>query len=109
MQALLEQWGCLVTCAPDLGEAIQRWQHESAPDIVLVDYHLDNQENGLDVVQALSYHWACPLPVIVISANNSDKLRKRVKQSGYLFLSKPIQPGALRSALRRIKRTVKSD
>jgi len=109
MQALLEQWGCLVTGAPDLGEAIQRWQHESAPDIVLVDYHLDNQENGLDVVQALSYHWACPLPVIVISANNSDELRKRVKQSGYLFLPKPIQPGALRSALRRIKRTVKSD
>jgi len=105
MQALLEQWGCLVTCASNLGEAIQRWVHETPPDVVLIDYHLDNQENGLDVTQALSYHWARPLTAVVISANNSDELRATVKQSGYLFLPKPVQPGALRSALRRIKRS----
>ena len=107
MQALLEQWGCMVTCAPNLGEAIQRWQHESPPDIVLADFHLDNDENGLDVLQALSYHWNCPLPAIVISANNSDELRTTVKQDGYLFLPKPLQPGALRSAMRRISRGFK--
>ena len=106
MQTLLEQWGCLVTCAANLGEAIQRWPHESCPDMLLIDYHLDNQETGLEVAQALSYHWETPLSVIVISANNSDSLRKRVKQNGYLFLSKPVQPGALRSALRRMSRNL---
>lgn len=106
MQALLEQWGCQVICAPNLGEAIQRWQSQSPPDIVLADYHLDNQENGLDVLQALSYHWNSPLSAIVISANNSDKLRKTVKRDGYLFLSKPVQPGALRAAMRRMKRGI---
>lgn len=107
MQALLEQWGCMVTCASDLGEAMQRWQHESPPDVVLADYHLDNEENGLDVLQALSYHWNCPLPAIVISANNSDELRARVKQGGYLFLPKPVQPGALGAVMRRISRGLK--
>ncbi|MFA7552754.1 MAG: NahK/ErcS family hybrid sensor histidine kinase/response regulator [Spongiibacteraceae bacterium] len=107
MQALLEQWGCLVTCVPNLSDAIQRWQHESPPDIVLADYHLDNEETGLDVLQALSYHWNCPLVAIVISANNSDELRKTVKQDGYLFLPKPVQPAALRAAMRRMSRNVK--
>ena len=107
MQALLEQWGCVVTCAPNLGEAIQRCQQQSPPDIVLADYHLDNEENGLDVLQALSYHWNCPLPAIVISANNSDELRKTVKRDGYLFLPKPVQPGSLRAAMRRISRGLK--
>ena len=107
MQALLEQWSCMVTCAPNLGEAIQRWQHESSPDIILADFHLDNDESGLDVLQALSYHWNCPLPAIVISANNSDELRTTVKQHGYLFLPKPLQPGALLSAMRRIRRSFK--
>lgn len=102
MQALLEQWGCMVTCASNLGEAIRRWQHESPPDIVLADFHLDNDENGLDVLQALNYHWHCPLSAIVISANNSDDLHSMVKQHGYFFLPKPLQPSALHSMIRRI-------
>ncbi len=107
MQALLEQWGCQVTCAPSLGDAIQRWQQPSSPDIVLADYHLDNEENGLNVLQALSYHWDCALSAIVISANNSDELRKAVKLNGYLFLPKPVQPGSLRAAMRRVSRSMK--
>ena len=102
MQALLEQWGCLVTCASDLGEAMQYWPYESPPDVVLVDYHLDNKEHGLDVLQALSYHWGGSLPAIVISADNSSELRKKVKQAGYLFLPKPVKASALRLTMHRI-------
>jgi Na+/proline symporter/signal transduction histidine kinase len=109
MQALLEQWGCLVSCAPDLGEAMKRWQHETAPDIVLADYHLDNNETGLNLLKALSLHWRRPLSAIVISANNSDALREEIKQDGYLFLPKPVQPGALRAAMRRMSRSVRAD
>jgi CheY-like chemotaxis protein len=109
MQALLEQWGCLVSCAPDLGEAMKRWRHEKAPDIVLADYHLDNNETGLDLLQALSLHWNQPLSAIVISANNSDALRKVIKQHGYVFLPKPVQPGALRAAMRRMSRGARAD
>jgi signal transduction histidine kinase len=104
MQALLEQWGCVVTCASSLGEVMSNWQHPLPPEIILADYHLDNEENGLDVLKALSYHWNHPLSAIVISANNSDELRKKVKDNGYMFLSKPVKPGALGSVMRRMNR-----
>ncbi|MBL4828106.1 MAG: hybrid sensor histidine kinase/response regulator, partial [Spongiibacteraceae bacterium] len=104
MQALLETWGCQVVGALTLGEALQRWGENKAPDIVLADYHLDANVNGLDVLQALALHWNYVLPGIVISADNSDKLREEVKLAGYLLLAKPVKPGALRALMRRLTR-----
>jgi Na+/proline symporter/signal transduction histidine kinase len=107
MQSLLETWGCQALCAPSLGDALQRWSHNGAPDIVLADYHLDAGETGLDVLAALSLHWDNRLPAIVISANNSDELRQEVSAAGCLFLPKPVQPGALRASMRSLARRLK--
>jgi CheY-like chemotaxis protein len=104
MQALLEQWGCHVTCAVDLGECLEHWKLDKQPDVVLADYHLDAGETGLDVLKTLSYHWGKDLSAIVISANNTDELRQQAKESGYMFLAKPVQPGALRGMIRNIIR-----
>jgi CheY-like chemotaxis protein len=103
MQSLLQQWGCEVTCAPSLREALQRYTHAAPPDVVLADYHLD-EETGIDVLEALSLHWQQPIKAIVISADNSDQLRNVAKAKGYLFLPKPVKPAALRSCLRNLSR-----
>jgi signal transduction histidine kinase/Na+/proline symporter/CheY-like chemotaxis protein len=103
MQSLLEQWGCQVVCAPGLREALQRWPKAEPPDMVLVDYHLD-EETGIDLLQALSLHWHTSLRAIVISADNSDETRRLVKEQGYLFIPKPVKPAALRASLRNLSR-----
>lgn len=100
MRSLLEQWGCEVAVASDLREALSHWPRSTAPDLVLADYHL-NEETGLDVLEALRYHWQQPLPAVVISADNSDEVRDQVLQAGCLFLPKPVQPAALRTLMRR--------
>ncbi|WP_232787621.1 response regulator [Spongiibacter nanhainus] len=81
---------------------MSRWKERPAPDVVLVDYHLDNGETGLDVLQALTYHWGKPLPAVVISADNGDELRQRVQNLGYRFLPKPVKPAALRGLIRKL-------
>lgn len=106
MQSLLEQWGCEVVVASDLREALSLWPTATAPDLVLADFHL-NEETGLDVLEALRYHWQQPLPAIVISADNSDEMRDQVQQAGCLFLAKPVQPAALRTLMRRALRRQK--
>ncbi|MBD2858927.1 PAS domain-containing hybrid sensor histidine kinase/response regulator [Spongiibacter sp. KMU-158] len=102
MQSLLSQWNCTVHVAASLREALAQWTLESPPDIVLADYHLDAGETGLDVLQALSYHWGQPLQAVVISADNSDDMRQRVVNAGYRFLSKPVKPAVLRAVMRNI-------
>jgi signal transduction histidine kinase len=103
MRALLEQWGCQVETAANLGQSLRRWTRAEPPALVLADYHLD-RETGLDVLEALRYHWQQPLQAIVISADNAEAVRARVAQAGYHFLAKPVQPHALRQLMRKLLR-----
>ncbi|NVK39286.1 MAG: hybrid sensor histidine kinase/response regulator [Gammaproteobacteria bacterium] len=100
MQSLLEQWGCHVITACDLGQALGFWNLSQAPQCILADFHLDN-ETGLDVVEALRLHWQTDIPAIVISADNSDEVRQAVKDKNCLFMAKPVAPAALRNVLRQ--------
>lgn len=104
MRALLEQWGCRVETAANLGQSLRRWTGAEPPALVLADYHLD-RETGLDVLEALRYHWQQPLRAIVISADNAEAVRARVEQAGYYFLAKPVQPHALRQLMRKLLRS----
>ena len=106
MQSLLEQWGCQVTTARDLGQALSLWREEIAPQLVLADFHLDN-ETGMDVLEALQYHWQQPLAAVIISADNSDEVRDEVLTAGYLYLPKPIIANSLRTTMNRALRKAK--
>jgi Na+/proline symporter/signal transduction histidine kinase/CheY-like chemotaxis protein len=107
MQSLLEQWGCYVTTASDLRQALSNCDQQDPPQLILADYHLDN-ETGIDVIEALSYHWNKKLPGIVISADNSDAVLEHVQSAGLLHMAKPVQPAGLRTFMRRALRQSKS-
>ena len=97
---MLEQWGCHVGTATDLGQALSFWNLNQAPDFILADYHLDH-ETGLDVIEALRLHWQIKIGAIVISADNSDEIRQKVSAGNCLFMAKPVAPAALRNMLRK--------
>lgn len=101
MRSLLAQWGCQVTTAVSLGDLLSQWQNNAAPDIVLADYHLD-ESIGLDVLEALQYHWNQSVPAIVISADDSDEIRDKVSESGFEFIPKPVKPVALRNRIKKM-------
>lgn len=107
MRALLEQWGCHVITAANLRESLENWTLSTAPDMIIVDYHLDDGELGTALVETLRLHWKADLPAVVISADDSEAVREHVKQLGIHYLSKPVPAAALRATMRGLIRKSK--
>ena len=99
-RALLEGWNCNVFAATDAAGA--RAQCAAArPDVLIVDYHLDDGLTGLDLRAGLDARSAA-LPCIVISADHGDDVRRAVLAAGCHLLHKPLKPLALKSLMARL-------
>jgi len=97
MQALLSGWQCDVLAAHDLAEA-GRLVAAGAPDMLLLDYHLDAGQTGLMLRDRL----AMPaLPCVIITADHSETVRRAVMAAGCQLLYKPLKPLALKSVMAR--------
>src|SRR3546814_16603728 len=53
MSTLLGGWGCAVATAAGFEEAVAAFADGEAPDVILVDYHLDDGETGDAVIERL--------------------------------------------------------
>jgi Na+/proline symporter/signal transduction histidine kinase len=106
MNLLLDRWGCpAVLLAETQAQAAQQVLMHGAPDFVLVDYQLNDQSDGLQVMQHLDSILGTTLPAIVITANRSAELEEIVKARGYGMLRKPIRPAALRALMTNMMKT----
>lgn len=106
MRGLLETWGCTVWGAPDIKTAQDLYLSEQ-PDFIIADYHLDNEETGIQLIDQLSELEQARqqgLAGIVISADNSETLKDAATSRGFYYLPKPVKPAALRSLIRRLCR-----
>jgi CheY-like chemotaxis protein len=102
MQQLLMTMGASVSIARDREQALQLLA--GAPDIVLADYHLNDSDTGLAVMQAARKGMAGDTPCIVISADDSDVVRDRVRAANFRFLAKPVNPARLRALILALTR-----
>jgi len=105
MKMLLERWGCTVRLAATRAQAVQQVEQFGSPDFVLVDYHLAEQTNGLDVVEILDQAFGTRLPAIVITADRSTRLEDEAQERNYGLLRKPIKPAQLRSLITNMLKT----
>jgi Na+/proline symporter/signal transduction histidine kinase len=100
MQVLLQQWQCTSVCGESSAEAVRLLEQAGlSPDVVLADYHLGEQENGLDAVASLRAHYGGELPAILITADRSAEVRDRAVQGNVYILHKPVKPASLRALL----------
>ena len=106
MNLLLDRWGCpTVLLAETQAQATQQVLKLGAPDFVLMDYQLNDQSDGLQVMQHLDSILQTSLPAIVITADRSSELEEAVKARGYGLLRKPIRPAALRALMSNMMKT----
>lgn len=96
MERLLDGWGMDVMTAMNRQEASELIEDGFQPDLLLVDYHLDNNETGLDVAQYLNGLFDSPVPVLMITANYSRELNTLIEAIQYKLLNKPVKPMKLR-------------
>ena len=99
METLLGGWGCRVLKAADLAGALAALDASgSAPDGLLVDYHLDG-DNGVGAIAALRSRLHRNLPAILITADRSARVREEARAAGVHVLNKPIKPASLRALI----------
>ncbi|GAA0685068.1 ATP-binding protein [Marinobacterium maritimum] len=98
MQALLGGWGCEVMLAEDLSEA-RKACSEKAPDLVLADYHLEDEQTGLELRSWLNNAGMAEIPMVMLTADRSDDTRKAFREQGVQVLNKPVKPGKMRALM----------
>ena len=104
MRALLEGWGCGVILAESAAEAIVALPHNARrPDIIFADYHLDSG-TGLDAIAAVRAAVGADIPAIVITADHSAEVQRRIRQSDCGLLRKPLKAAAFRALLSQLLR-----
>ena len=100
MRTLLEQWGCRVNTALNEEDLAAQLPEDAADaGLLIVDYHLDNDRNGLDAVAAINAQRLSPLPALMITANYSNELKQQVRELGHTLMHKPVRPMKLKAAI----------
>ncbi|MCW9013864.1 MAG: PAS domain-containing hybrid sensor histidine kinase/response regulator [Gammaproteobacteria bacterium] len=97
---LMDNWECEFSYATSAESAERYAQDNGAPDVILMDYQLGADINGIQLAETLQNHWG-DVPVCIVSAAPDEDLPARVTGCGYEFLRKPIKPGKLRALLER--------
>ncbi|PMZ87474.1 MULTISPECIES: hybrid sensor histidine kinase/response regulator NahK/ErcS' [unclassified Pseudomonas] len=100
MRTLLEGWGCRVVTAlseEDLARQVDNYHAEA--DLLIADYHLDNDRNGVDAVARINARRASPVPAMMITANYSNELKQQIRELGHTLMHKPVRPMKLKTAM----------
>ncbi|HEY9118681.1 MAG TPA: response regulator, partial [Marinobacter sp.] len=95
-RALLERWGCRVVTAGSEAAAIDQGQEA---DIILADFHLDDNLTGCEAVYAVRRHFGRDIPAAVITADRSDDTRRLITSQYLPILNKPVKPNRLRALI----------
>jgi len=105
MTRLLGGWDCIVITALSLEELEQQVDiHQDHADILIVDYHLDDDETGLTAAKQINTKRETQIPSLMITANYSKSLKNEVENSGILLLNKPVKPMKLKTTMLHLLR-----
>lgn len=99
MSALLTQWGCEVHVAESMDAALEAvGKMERLPDMILADYHLQD-ETGIDAVRAINEAHGAKIPSVLVTADRTASVKSLAESDGMTVLNKPVRPAALRAVL----------
>ncbi|WP_100640469.1 NahK/ErcS family hybrid sensor histidine kinase/response regulator [Marinobacter salexigens] len=101
MVALLSNWKCDITAAESLEHALEQLGR-TQPDIILADYQLDDDKNGLDAMDAIRASFEQDIPGILITGYMAPEVRDDAIERGYQVLYKPVKPAALRAMVNKL-------
>jgi two-component system, sensor histidine kinase len=100
MASLLRSWQCHVVTAESTEVALSKLRaNGAAPQLIIADYHLAGDDNGIRAVSAVRGHYGTPTPALVMSSDRAPGLRAEAHAVGAVFLKKPVAPSKLRATL----------
>lgn len=100
MKNTLEDWGCHVLLSDSARDALRQMAlSEFEPDLILSDFRLREDENGIDTVFALRESFDRDVPAIILTGDTSPEQLRRVRESGLELMHKPVSVDELQAAL----------
>ncbi len=98
MGSLLKGWGL----STDLAISVEAAEFAFAtrrPDLIIADYHLQSDRNGLDALALLCQDG---IPGALVTADSAQSLTETAKERGFIVLRKPVRPAALRALISQL-------
>ena len=100
LSQVLEGWGCEVAVAAGARGAEQALSTRPA-DLWLFDYHLDEGDTGVALASRLRARFGAR-PCLILSADQTDAVRRAVREADLPLLANPVRPLALKPVLDRL-------
>jgi signal transduction histidine kinase len=102
---LLEPMHVDVIAAATIPEAVELAKASQVPiDMILSDWRLRGQENGVEAVRAVRQITGEATPAMLVTGDTSTDLLKMAHQSGLVVLHKPLQPKHLVRLIKHLRR-----
>ena len=100
MTRWLGQWGASVLPASITSEALGYVEDMGMPpDIILADYQLDGDDTGIDAIAQLRALTGTQIPAILITANQTKRVRQEAEGADISLMQKPAELGRLRALI----------
>lgn len=100
MVELLTAWDCDVIAANSYSQALSLYNdHKNDIEILLVDYQLDHDFNGIALIAELRKQLSHYLPAILITATTDSDLEEKALAADIGFMRKLVKPAALRAMM----------
>ena len=100
VSALLISWGLRPIVSETLEAALAALARGERPDLIVSDYRLEGEADGLQAIDALRAGLVPPPPAILISGDTAAESVARMEATGLPVLYKPVRPAKLRVVLR---------
>ena len=100
LQAILRRWGCAPLPHRSLEDLEKSWNSGGPdPHLVISDFHLEGEANGLMALERIARLLGRPLPGLILTGDTTPQCLQAVKASGHHLLHKPVSPMRLRAVL----------
>ncbi|WP_296753225.1 ATP-binding protein [Thiobacillus sp.] len=100
MAELFDNWNIDLVTAHSADEAVQ-WLDSlgRVPDVIVSDYRLPEDTDGIEVVNRLRRKYGRDIPAILVTGDTAPDTIQRIARAGFPLLHKPLRPAKLRALL----------
>ena len=98
-RTVLDRWGGEVRCLDSAETFLDTAEGQPVHDIVLMDYRLNDQTDGLDLLHHYRARHGEGFLGVLITAEQDPAVERTALEAGFQFLAKPVEPAKLRSIL----------
>ena len=103
LEVLLKGWGASVATFETVASS-RAWAEAAAldvkaPDLLVVDYRLEQGNTGLDAIRALRSRFGSQVPAIMVTGSTMSGLEADAQVHDFHLLVKPVVPNKLRAMI----------